>query len=174
MELKDYGLTSRIENEKELVLEKIFNASKERMFEMFTDTKHLENFWSPYGWELAQSDMDFRPGGEWFYGLRYVSDNPEWKGAESWGKMEFKEIDKPNRIVYVDYFADKTGEINRELPIGKSTLDFIELDANRTILVNRTEYSAPEELMELINLGMREGIAETWDKLSQYAASEKQ
>lgn len=172
-DMRDYGLTSRVENEKELVLEKIFDAPREKLFEMFTDSKHLENFWGPYGWELSYSSMDFRPGGEWFYGMKYASDDPEMQGVESWGKMEFKEIDQPNRIVYVDYFADKTGEINRELPIARSTMDFIELDENRTILVNRTEYSVEEELLELINRGMREGIAETWDRLSKYIASQK-
>lgn len=170
--MRDYGLTSRVENEKELVLEKIFNAPRELVFEMFTDTKHLENFWGPYEWELTHSSMDFRPEGEWFYGLELHSDNPEMNGAKVWGKIDFKEIDEPNRIVYVDYFADKTGEINRELPVARSTMDFVELDEKRTILVNRTEYSTAEELTELINRGMREGIAETWDRLSKYLATQ--
>ncbi len=167
-----YGITSRIEHEKELVLEKVFEAPRERLFEMFTKTEHLAHFWGPRGWELIHSSLDFRPGGEWFYGMQETDSAQKNDKLESWGKTVYQVIEKPRRIVSVDYFADKSGEINRELPVAKTVMDFVALNNNRSILVSRTEYNAQEELQQLVDAGMLQGIAEMWDRLSKYVSEE--
>lgn len=163
-----YGVTSRIENENELVIEKIFEVPRERLFEMFTKSEHLENFWGPRGWELIHSSMDFTENGEWFYGLQDTDSSPENEGMESWRKTVYEEIIIPEKIVYIDYFTDKSSEINRELPIAKAVITFEELDENRTILKSQTEYQSGEELKKLVEAGLLQGVAETWDRLSDY------
>lgn len=168
----DYGLTTRIENEQELVLEKIFLAPKERVFETFTKNEHLERFWSPSGWELTNCSMDFQEGGEWFYGAVLKNPNPEKGDDESYGKLIFEEIDEPNQLVYTSYFTDHTGEINRELPAIKTKMDFKGLDDERTIIVSRMQFEQPEALQEAINAGIRESLAESWDRLSKYLAKQ--
>jgi len=169
----DYGLTTRIENEQEIVLEKIFLAPKELVFEMFTKNEHLEHFWSPHNWEMFHCAMDFRAGGEWFYGITQKNPNPNLKDEESYGKIVYDEIDAPNQIAYHFYFTDKTGEINRELPGTKTEMEFIALDEDRTIVASRMEYESAEVLQELINGGLRESLAESWDRLSTYLAKIK-
>lgn len=161
-------MTSKVEKDRELVLEKIFEAPQEQVFKMFTESKHLKEFWGPRGWELIHSTMDFRPEGEWHYGMKNTDETQRTFGMESWGKTIYKEIDEPNRIVYYDYFADKSGEINREMPVAETIIEFAKLDEERTIVVSRTRYETMEELQSLIDNGMLEGIAETWDRLSEY------
>ncbi len=168
-----YGITSRVENEKELVLEKIFDVPRERLFEMFSDTAHLEHFWGPHGWELIHSSMDFRTAGEWFYGMKDMNSSQENYGMESWGKTVYQEIEEPEKIIYVDYFVDKSGEINREMPASKTEMKFVELDKNRSILVSRTEYRSKEDLQKLMDSGLLEGVAEMWERLSEYVVSDK-
>lgn len=163
-----YGITSRIENETELIFEKIFEAPQEKLFEVFTTSEHLEQFWGPHGWELIHSTMDFQPDGEWFYGMKCVDESQQTHGMESWGKTMYEKIDRPNQFVYRDYFADKHGELNRELPVAETTMDFVALDNDRTIVSNRTKYNTPEELQALIDNGMLQGMAEMWDGLSEY------
>lgn len=163
-----YGITSRVENETDLVLEKIFVATQEQLFEVFTKTEYLKNFWGPRNWELIHSSIDFKPEGEWFYGMKNVDENQESYGMESWGKTIYKKIEAPDRMVYVDYFADKSGEINRELPVAQTEMIFKELDENRSILSSRTTYQTKEELQDLIDAGMLQGMAEMWDRLSDY------
>ena len=163
-----YGITSRIEKETELILEKTFQAPREKVFKMFTETEHLEQFWGPRKWQLIYSKMDFRPGGEWLYGMQSFDDIHQTIGMESWGKMIFQEIEPPHRLVYADYFTDKNGEINHEMPVAETTIEFLELDAERTFVVSRTRYASADELQALLENGMLEGIAETWDRLSAY------
>lgn len=166
--MPEYGTTSRIENERELVLEKIFVAPKARLFEMFTDKSHLQHFWAPRGWEFFHCELDFQPDGEWYYGLRETYPHPELDSPVYWRKVLYEEIDEPNKIVYAEFFADKMGEINRELPKSKTTMEFIPIDDNRTILVSRTLYESSEALNVLLNRGMREDLAESLEHLTNY------
>lgn len=59
------AMTTRVENDKVLVLERVFNAPRELVFQMFKDPEHLKNWWGPRGWEVPVCKMDFRPGGIW-------------------------------------------------------------------------------------------------------------
>lgn len=166
--MANYGITSRVENETELIFEKIFEAPQEKLFEVFTTSEHLEQFWGPHGWKLIQSTMDFQPGGEWFYGMKCVDESQPTYGMESWGKTMYEKIDWPKQFVYRDYFADKHGELNRELPVAETTMEFVAIDNDRTIVSSRTKYSTPEELKALIENGVLQGMAEMWEGLSDY------
>lgn len=166
--MPEYGITSRVEDGRELVLEKIFQAPREKLFEAFTTSEHLEQFWGPSGWELIQSTMDFTPDGQWFYGMKSTDESAQTYGMESWGLTKYQEIDAPSRIVYQDYFADKNGEINREMPVAETTMDFVDLDNERTIVSSRTRYETEDELQKLIEQGMLQGMAEMWARLTDY------
>ena len=168
-----YGITSRMEKENELTLEKIFEVPRERLFEMFSKSEHLESFWGPRGWELIHSSMDFKEGGEWFYGMQDTDSSQDNYGMKSWGMAVYEEIVEPEKLVYVDYFTDKSGEINRELPVAKTVVTFDQLDEERSVLISRTEYQSEEELQKLVDAGMLQGIAETWDRLSEYLEKNK-
>lgn len=166
--MPEYGLTSRVENEQELVLEKVFLVDKETLFEMFSKTEHLQHFWGPNGSQLVECTLDFQPDGEWFYGVRESNANPEEKPYTSWRKVVYDKISKPDQIIYTEYFADKIGEIKRELPVTSTKIDFVELGQNRTMILGRTTFESPEALQELFNRGMRESIAESLERLSKY------
>lgn len=90
----------------------------------------------------------------------------EYYGRESWGKGVYKEIDEPNKIVYVDYFSDAEGSVDESLPSTEVTLEFIDVDG-KTKLVNRAEYAPAEALKTVMDMGMLQGITETWDRLEE-------
>lgn len=163
-----YGVSSRIENENELVVEKIFEVPREDLFKMFSEKKHLEQFWGPRGWELIHTSLNFKEEGEWFYGMQDMEPFGENERIESWGLTVFNEIIEDEKIVSIDYFTDKSGEINRELPVAKVNMTFEELDENRSILKSQTTYKYEEELQRLVEVGLLQGVAETWDRLSEY------
>lgn len=102
------------------------------------------------------------------HGLRSIEGNPKVASVEKWGLSEFKKLKEPYVIETVDYITDEKGEINRELPASKTRLEFKELDDERTIMVGHKVYNSAEELNQLINEGLKEEIAERWDRLSQY------
>ncbi|MBU5348670.1 SRPBCC domain-containing protein [Paenibacillus lautus] len=156
-----------------IVLERVFNAPRELVFKVFSDGEHLKQWWGPRGWDITVSDMDFRPGGQWHYCMKCLDQNQgDFYGMESWGKSVYQEIDEPEKIVYIDYFSDAEGNIAEGMPATTVTMTFEELDG-KTKLVNRGVYESAEALQSVIDMGMEEGITQTWDRLEEYLASKQ-
>jgi uncharacterized protein YndB with AHSA1/START domain len=86
---------------------------------------------------------------------------------ESWGKGVYKEIVEPEKIIYTDYFSDAEGNTNENMPSTENTLEFIDL-GGKTKLVNRAEYVSAEALKTVMDMGMLQGITETWDRLGEH------
>ncbi|HET8985671.1 MAG TPA: SRPBCC domain-containing protein [Trueperaceae bacterium] len=154
-----------------VILEREFDAPRERVFEAFTDCKHLKHWWGPRGWDLPVCKMDFREGGSWLYCMKCVDESMgEFYGMESWGKAVYGAIDAPNRIEYTDYFVDAEGTINADLPATDAVTEFIEV-GGRTKVISRSSYATPEQVKTVLDMGMLEGVTQTWDRLAEHLAT---
>lgn len=161
---------SRVENDKVLVLERVFDAPRELVFEMFKDPEHLARWWGPRGWEVPYCTVDFRPGGEWRYCMKCADPaQGDFYGMESWGKGVYKEIDEPETLVYTDYFTDAEGNVNDDMPATEVAMTFHDV-GGATRIVSRSEYVSPEALRTVLDMGMLQGITETWDRLEERLA----
>ena len=145
----------------ELILTRQFNAPREKVFKAHTDCEHLKHWWGPRGWSLSHCKMDFRVGGQW----HYCMSGPE--GMTSWGLTQYKEIKAPELIVYEDFFSDEKGEKNTAFPSTNVRTEFLEKDGN-TIIRSTANYSSPEDLQKVVDMGMVAGITETLDRLEEY------
>lgn len=160
-------MNSTVENDKVLVLERVFDAPRDLVFRMFKEPEHLAQWWGPRGWELPVCTVDFRPGGTWHYCMRCTDRNQgDFYGMESWGKAVYEEILEPERISYTDYFSDADGNENEAMPSTDVTLEFLDL-GGKTKLVSRAEYASAEALKTVLDMGMLQGITETWDRLEE-------
>lgn len=165
--MSNSAMASRVENDNVLVLERVFDAPRELVFEMFKNPEHLKRWWGPRGWELPVCNVDFRPGGVWHYCMKCVDPNQgDFFGMESWGKAVYKEIVEPEKVSYVDYFSDAEGNENPDMPSTEASLEFIDL-GGKTKLVNRATYVSAEALKTVMDMGMLQGITETWDRLEE-------
>lgn len=147
---------------RELILTRDFDAPPSLLFEMWSDCKHLKNWWGPKEWPMHECRMDFRVGGEWHYCLR----GPK-KEDESWGKSIYREIDKPSRLVYDDFFCDKDGNINQNMPGMKIVVEFHDLQG-KTRLVSSSTFDSAEALQKVMEMGVVEGMSGTMDRLDEY------
>jgi len=145
-----------------LIMTRFFNAPRELVFEAYTSCEHLKNWWGPKEWPMDECTIDFRPGGEWFYCLRGPND-----GDESWGKAIYKEIAEPERIVYADYFCDKDGNINEEMPAPEITMTFESFD-DKTKLTGTAQYPTAEALKTVLDMGMVDGMGSSLDRLEEH------
>lgn len=152
---------------RELILTRTFNAKRETVFEAFSDCKHLKHWFGPRTWPISYCKMDFRVGGEWHFCLKGPGE-----GDESWGKCIYQEIKRPERIVYDDYFSDKEGRLNMEMPYTRVTYDFID-EGGKTLLKSTALYPTEADLGKVLEMGVTEGIKETWDRLVEYLDQQK-
>ncbi|MBW7452598.1 SRPBCC domain-containing protein [Paenibacillus sepulcri] len=163
-------MVSKVE-EKVLVLEREFKAPRELVFEAFSQAEHLKHWWGPRGWSLPVCHIDFRVGGVWHYCMKCEDKNQgEYYGMESWGKGVYSEIIVPEKIGYVDYFSDAEGNVAENMPATVVDMTFIETDGG-TKIISRSEYATVEGLQQVLDMGMLEGITDTWDRLVEHLES---
>ncbi len=86
----------------------------------------------------------------------------EWSHGE---RLSIKIFKNQKKIVLIDSFSDAEGNILEDMPSTKMTLTFIEQDG-KTKLVSRSEYPTAEELQAVLDMGVLEGVTQTWDKLA--------
>ncbi|ANE47751.1 ATPase [Paenibacillus swuensis] len=160
-------IISKVED-KTLTLERIFKAPRELVFKAFTQEEHLKQWWGPRGWSLPVCNLDFRVGGVWHYCMKCEDRSMgEYYGMESWGKGVYSEIQAPEKIVYTDYFSDAEGTVSESMPATICTLTFIEIEGE-TKVISTSEYATTEGLKQVMDMGMLQGITETWDRLGEH------
>ena len=87
------------------IISRSFPVSKERLYQACTNKDELLGWFSPAGAKTIKVEMDFRPGGTFFYG------NQMPDGSVIYGKALYVEIVPNERVVYYNCFADEHGNI---------------------------------------------------------------
>ncbi|MEW5961165.1 MAG: SRPBCC domain-containing protein [Chloroflexota bacterium] len=144
-------------------MERVFDAPRELVWQAWTKPEHLAHWWGPKGWTLPVCQIDFRPGGVWHYCMRGPA------GEESWGKAVYREIVEPERIVFLDAFADAAGNSVEGMPEMLIMVIFAEHNG-QTKLTSRAQFASAADLESVLAMGMAEGLTETWDRLEAYLA----
>ena len=155
MSLKDF-----VENaDREIVISREFNAPRELVWEAMTNPKHVVNWWGPRGFSTTIETMDFRVGGVW----KHVMCGPD--GAKYPNKSIFKEIVKPERIV----FSHGGGREEGPGASFAATWTFAALAANKTRVTARMVFpSASERDFVVKEFGAIEGCKQTLERLGEY------
>jgi uncharacterized protein YndB with AHSA1/START domain len=94
-----------VPEERELVITRVFDAPRERVWKMWTEPESIKLWWGPVGFTAPYVRIDLRVDGKYLYCMR-GSD-----GKEYWSGGTFREIVPMERIVATDSFTDKDGNI---------------------------------------------------------------
>lgn len=159
--------------EDELVLARLLDVRPEVAFAAWTEPERLARWWGPAGFEMVTQEMDLRPGGRYLYGMRPPG------GQTMWGTFVYREIQPPERLVYVSAFADERGATvpNPYAPVWPlevlNTLTFFDA-YGRTMLVarGRPHRAAAREraAFALAREDVRQGLDRTFEQLRAYLA----
>ena len=143
--------------DRELFLSRTLNAPVELVWEVWTDPKHIANWWGPNGFTNTISKMEIRPGGEW----DLVMHGPD--GTDYINKSVFREVVLHKRIVFehVNY------------PHHITTVEF-EARGEQTFLSWRMVFDSAEILEEVAKKhGAVEGMKQNVEKLEKYLAARR-
>jgi uncharacterized protein YndB with AHSA1/START domain len=157
----DYQSLSTYVREKEIVVERQFNASRTLMFQVFTQPEHLKRWWAPQPYTVPVCTIDLRPGGIWHYCMR----SPE--GQEHWARSVYNEIVPPEKLVYTSTFADEHANPIAGMPEQLNTVTFTE-EASKTHVTARVQFASAADLKVAVDMGMVQGMSMTWDYLVGY------
>jgi uncharacterized protein YndB with AHSA1/START domain len=78
----------------ELLIKRTFDAPRKLVFKVWTDPKHLAQWWGPRGFTTEVHEMDVRPGGVW----RYSMHGPD--GSDYPFDGVYVEVVEPERLVF--------------------------------------------------------------------------
>ncbi len=144
-----------------ILLERIFDAPRELVFDVWTNLRHVAVWWGPDGFRNTIESMDVRPGGEW----RFVMHGPD--GVDYPNRIVFREVVRPERLVY-----DHSGSDDDEASfLGVVTFAEEGEGARQTRLTMRTLFPSAE-LREMVKreYHAEEGGNQTLDRLGAYLA----
>ena len=145
-------------SDREIVLTREFDFPRELVFEACTTCEHMSHWWGPRSMSFGSCELDFRPGGAW----RIVHRDQD--GSEYGFRGEFREIARPDRLTWTFEYEGFPGHVSVE------TLAFEDL-GGRTRIVATAVFDSLEDRDGMVNSGMEQGAAESYDRLAEYLAT---
>ena len=155
----------------EFAIERIFDAPRDLVWKAHSEIGHLSKWWGPKGFAWVNATLDFRPGGIFHYCMR----SPD--GHEMWGKFVYREVVKPERIVFVNSFSNKEGATVRapfapDFPLEvANTLTFSGQGGKTTLNLRGAPVNASAAELaryRATNTSMNQGFAGTFDQLAEH------
>lgn len=131
----------------ELVIERIFHASREVIWDAWTKPEHVMRWYGPDGMALPVCKMDFRVGGRFLFGMRSPA------GNEHWTTGVYREIVPLQRIVTIESPSDADGNVASPTQHGMPDGAPVEM----TIVVTFEDVEGGKTRLTLRHLGWTDG-----------------
>ena len=138
--------------EREIRIERVFNAPRDRVFALYTDPELIPEWWGPHGTTAEVDEMDVRTGGRW----RFIMHNSD--GSQTGFRGAYREVTAPERIVQTFEWEPMAGHVSVE------TATFEDL-GDRTRVVTTSIFHTTEERDGMLASGMEGGMQETFQRL---------
>jgi uncharacterized protein YndB with AHSA1/START domain len=150
-----------------LTLDAEFDASPERVWQLWADPRQLERWWGPPTYPATMDSHDLRPGGR----VEYHMTGPE--GDEPKGFWEIDEVEPPRRLVFRDGFANDDWTPNTEFPMTVATVTIADAGDGRTRMSISSEFPSVEAMEQLAAMGMEEGLRQAVGQIDAILAEER-
>jgi uncharacterized protein YndB with AHSA1/START domain len=148
--------------DREIVLTRVIDATREDVFDAWTDPEQLAAWFGPNGLTIETHEIDVREGGVWRFdmvgagGLRY--DN----------RMTFLRIERP-RLIEVDHGSDKDDDPGKF----RMLVTFDVQTDGKTVLTLRQMHPTRAHRDAAIGFGAVEYGGQTLDKLAAHLAARR-
>jgi uncharacterized protein YndB with AHSA1/START domain len=137
-----------------VVITRVFNAPRERVFAAHTDPAKIPLWWGPRHLTTVVDTLDARMGGIW----RFVQTDVD--GTEFSFRGVYHDVVSPERIINTFEFEPRPGHVALE------TLTLEDVDG-KTRITNRTVFQTLEDRDWMTASGMEEGTVDTWERLAE-------
>ena len=142
-----------------LVIERVFDAPRQMVWDAFTDAKHLRNWMGPKEFPAQSYEAAVYPGGKWR--ARLLSPD----GKEELGQSGvFHEVSPPERLVYTFQWDKKTPDDHTFATLITITFDE---DGDRTRMRFQQTYFNTKANRDGHNYGWNSGF----DRLADYLST---
>lgn len=141
-------------SEREIHIERVFDAPRDRVFAVYTDPALVPEWWGPRGTTTIVDVMDVRAGGSWRFVAR------ESDGTETAFRGTYREVTPPERIVQTFEWEGMPGHVSVE------SATFEDL-GERTRVTTTSLFHTTQERDGMLGSGMEGGMNETYERLDE-------
>jgi uncharacterized protein YndB with AHSA1/START domain len=130
-----------------------FDASIDRVWELWSDPRKLERWWGPPGSPATVETHDLTPGGQ----VRYLMTDPQ--GDKHYGLLRVTAVDPPTSLEFTDAFADKDWTPILDLPVSTITVRLVDREGG-TRMEMRARFDTRDDMDKWVATGTVEGLRE--------------
>jgi uncharacterized protein YndB with AHSA1/START domain len=165
--MKNLQFDFLVDKEKNTInIKKEFNANLSLVWDAYTQSDLLDQWWAPKPFVNKTKKMDFREGGKWHYSMT----DPE--GQSHWCLLDYLTISAKENYSAIDGFCDDEGVLNENAPRTNWNVSFTEKDGT-TLVDSLLTYNSLTELETIIGYGFKEGITAGINQLEELIESLK-
>jgi uncharacterized protein YndB with AHSA1/START domain len=129
-----------------------FDASPERVWQLWADPRQLERWWGPPAYPATFTRHDLTPGAR----VEYHMTGPS--GDQPRGYWDVVEVDPPRRLEFEDGFSNEDGTPNDDLPRMTGRVTIEPIGAGRTRMSIQSQFPTIEAMEQVVAMGMEEGL----------------
>ena len=141
-------------------VKKEFTAGLDLVWDAYTKSELLDQWWAPKPWMAKTKAMEFVEGGRRLYAMA----GPE--GEEHWALADFTSISPKTNFGFLDAFCDNEGNITDEMPRSEWELNFID-KGNYTLVDIVIKHQTLADLETIISMGFKEGFTSALNGLDE-------
>lgn len=152
-------------NDRELIITREFAAPRDLVWDVWTESQHIEKWFGPRGFNTKVKTNDFRVGGK----LEYVMIGPD--GTEYPGISFFKEIEPKERIVATDDFGEGIEKVTEgiDLPAQMIVTELFDpIDDTHSKVTIRIMHPTAEDKKKHEDMGVVGGWGSSFECLDDY------
>ena len=97
-----------------IIVERIFDAPRELVWQAWTDPQHFMQWWGPQGFTSPSVKIDLRVGGTYLLCMTSPA------GQNMYNTGVYREITPPERLVFTQSLADEQGNVISPTAFGMS------------------------------------------------------
>jgi uncharacterized protein YndB with AHSA1/START domain len=147
----------------EVTVVRVFDAPRELVFRMWTEPKHMAQWWGPKGFSNPVCEIDARPGGR----ILIHMTGPDGTVYPMSGI--FHEVVPPQRLVFVAVPEDRDG---KPLLESVTTVSFEDQDGKTKLTVEAKAVGLAPIAPQML-AGMQAGWTQSLERLTALTASER-
>jgi uncharacterized protein YndB with AHSA1/START domain len=149
-----------------MILEAEFDASADRVWQLWADPRQLERWWGPPTYPATFTKHDLTPGSR----VEYHMTGPE--GDQPKGYWDILETDPPRRLAVRDGFRNDDGTLNDELPRNEMRVTIEEIGAGTTRMSIESIFASTEAMEQVLAMGMEEGLKQAIGQIDAILAED--
>jgi uncharacterized protein YndB with AHSA1/START domain len=130
-----------------------FDASIDRVWELWSDPRKLERWWGPPDYPATVETHDLTPGGQ----VKYLMTGPE--GDTHHGVLRVTAVRPPTSLEFTDAFAETDGTPIADMPVSAIRVRLVDREGG-TRMEMRAQFESREDMDKWVDTGTVEGLRE--------------